>query len=172
MPFALLLVRFFAAYVFVALLGVVPHGLRLGYGVGAGLAGLASSTLILAVLLFSIVLMLFPRSFLLGLGFGRADADGKPGLADGFEVVCVALLGLYLLVISMRDVVVWAVTYLSIESQATYRNAASDWVAQQWPGLVGSILVALAGGILILGPGKVAGMLRALRNWRPGQEKA
>lgn len=172
MPFALLLVRFFAAYVFVSLIGVVPQGLGLGYGGGAGLAGLVSSTLILVVLLFSIVLMLYPRNFLLGLGFGGSDADGKPGLADGFEVVCVALLGLYLLVISMRDVVVWAVSYLSLQTQATYRNAATDWVAQQWPGLVGSILVALVGVLLILGPGKVAGMLRALRNWRPGQEKA
>ncbi|MBL6431874.1 MAG: hypothetical protein HPM95_15050 [Alphaproteobacteria bacterium] len=136
------------------------------------MAGLVSSTLILAVLLFSVVLMIYPRNFLVGLGFGASDAEGKPGLADGFEVVCVSLLGLYLLVISMRDVVVWAVSYLSLQTQATYRNAATDWVAQQWPGLVGSILVALVGVLLILGPGKIAGMLRALRNWRPGQEKA
>ncbi|WP_306030596.1 hypothetical protein [Stappia sp. MMSF_3263] len=171
MPYALLLVRLFAAYALVVFLPSLPHALSLSYGAGTGLAGAISSTLLVAAFLFCLLLVLVPRIFVAGLGFETADAKAAP-ISERVETVGVSLLGLFVFLVGMKAIVLWTVAWLTFTFGDMRHLAANDWVLEQLPGLVASLIVVLVGILLMVGPGKVAGMLRAIRRWRPGEETA
>lgn len=171
MPYALLLVRLSSAYVLVGILPTFPYALSFGYGGQAGLAGAISSTLLVAAFLFCLLLVLVPRIFVAGLGFETADAKAAP-VSERIETVGVSLLGLIVFLVGMKAIVLWTVTWLTFTFGDMRHLAANDWASEQWPNLVGNLLVALVGILLMVGPGKIAGLLRALRRWRPGEETA
>ena len=171
MPYALLLVRLLAAYALLAFLPSLPYALSLSYGAGAGFAGAVSSTLLVAAFLFCVLLVLVPRIFVAGLGFETAEAKAAP-VTERIETAGVSLLGLFVFLVGMKAIVQWTVAWLTVTFGDLRLSASNDWVREQLPGLVASLLVVLAGILLMLGPGKVAGLLRAIRRWRPGEERA
>lgn len=166
--YARLIVRIFGVYLLVIQMPSLPFALSLQPASPNALESALFAGVMIVLFAVALVLILWPGVLLGGLGFDRRESEAMAEASAPLEVIGVSLVGLALVMAGLKKAVYWSVAYGAGMADNLAGNRAAQWLVGQWPEILSDAFLLLAGGLLVLGPGKVAGVLRRLRGWRPG----
>lgn len=167
MAFALLLVRLFFVYIVYQLSFFLPFAMSSGGQAGSDISQVAFRIILLFVLGFCVACILFPKLALFRIEFPDRSGQGEGELVEQIQVVGVSLLGLYLVLLFLRDLFTWANTYLVLGQTAGTADAFAQWLGRELPQILSGSLMLVIGILLMVGPGAVSRFLSFLRSWRP-----
>ena len=170
MPFALLLVRLFFVYILYHLSFFLPFAMSSVGQAGANWSQIAFLIVMLGVIGVCATGILFPKLALFGIDFQDTDRATNQKLVEQIQIVGVSLLGLYFVLVSVRELAAWANTYLILGTTAGTADAFAQWLDRELPEILSVALMLGIGVLLMTGPGAVSRFLSYLRNWRPMTE--
>jgi hypothetical protein len=166
--YSLLIVRLFAVYTFVGTLEFIVYDVRNSLGSDWDVSDVLTLVISVTTAAFFLFVAILPSAFLKGLKKSEVKRSSGDETGTDVEVAFLSAGGLILFIYGVSSSSNWA--YVVASAVFTSDFSVLEIVHPIWFSISADLILIVAGVLLVLGPGKISAVLRAIREWRTGKE--